>query len=103
MFPKVLSVNQLNTGVKGLHVALGESWIAVFYDVTNGVSIADVEAVCSENNASNTRVLTICSLMKSEGNLLTCCVMLSFIFVVNRRCSTWFIKGDRNSTHTSSL
>ena len=54
MFLKVVSVNQLNKGVQGLHTTLGEAWMAVFYNATNGVSIADVEAVCSQNSARST-------------------------------------------------
>ena len=64
-------MKQLKTGVSGLHVSLGESWMAVFHNTSNGVSVSDVQLVCTERDANNTRVLTICSLLKSEGDCLT--------------------------------
>ena len=43
----------------------------MFHNTSNGVSVSDVQLVCTERDANNTRVLTICSLLKSEGDCLT--------------------------------
>ena len=42
--------------------------MAVFYNTSNGVLVSDVQVACASSDADNTRVLTICSLLKSEGD-----------------------------------
>ena len=66
----MFSIKQLKTALTGLNVCLMETWIIVVYDVTNGVSVLDVQAACTYHNARDSRVLTICSLVKSEGDSL---------------------------------
>ena len=53
--------------MRGLAIVLGEPWMAVFYNTTNGLTVSDVQELCSANEARNSRVLTVCSLLKSEG------------------------------------
>ena len=53
--------------MQGLQLNLKIPWMIVFYSITNGLTTSDVERICTANEARNTRVITICSLVKSEG------------------------------------
>ena len=47
-------------------IALRDPWMGVFYNTTNGLTVSDVQELCSANEARNSRVLTVCPLLSQK-------------------------------------
>ena len=63
---QIFSEKKLQTALNCIQVALkNNTWMVVFYNITNGLTTTDVQSVCT--GATNNRLLTICELQKSEG------------------------------------
>ena len=64
---QVISMKNLEWGFQGLQIAMKQPWLIIFYNITNGITANEIKHMCPANDAKNARLITICSLMKSEG------------------------------------
>ena len=69
-YPQIFSHEMAQLTVKGLVQALKVPWMLVAYSITNGLTTSDMEQIFTANESRNTRVLTVCSLIKVEGILV---------------------------------
>jgi len=67
MFVQVFSKNEANGIIQALINVLKVPWMLLMYSITNGLTTRDLSDVISTTLAGGTRMLMICSLVKSEG------------------------------------
>lgn len=64
-----MSLKALEKAVNGMALGRDSSWMIVLYNQCGVLNSSELEIECSSSGADNSRILTICSVQKSEGML----------------------------------
>ena len=60
------AIHSVSLGTKGQ-----SSWTLVVYNTTNGVEVSEVATACNVSGARTTRIITVCSIARSEGTFVS--------------------------------
>ena len=65
----MFTIEEVEGAIQGIAFGLGQSasWSLAIYSLANGVTIDDAEAGCNMAGTRCSRILTVCSTVRTEG------------------------------------
>lgn len=65
----MFTIEEVESAIQGIALGLRQSasWSLAIYSLANGITINDAEAGCNMAGARCSRILTICSTVRTEG------------------------------------
>ena len=65
-----VNTKEVDKSLQAMALTIKEPWMLVLYNICAVHTTSDLEVMCTSNGASNTRVVSVCTVMGAEGTVV---------------------------------